>query len=307
MHIFRKIPFTIALKNYIHLNMYIVLFSNINPVAINSSYFTIYWYGITYAVAICLGTYLIKNIERRHKITHLDYKDLESLLLYIVIGVIIGGRLGYILFYTPGIIFYNFLETLKIWHGGMSFHGGLLGITISLLIFCGQRSKKILPISDLIAYIAPLGLFFGRCANFINGELYGKRTNGSWGVIFPHYDYQLRHPSQLYEALLEGIMLFFIMIKISRIRTNNSNIAPQRNTQLDGTGLLSTIFLVFYSVFRIIIEIFREPDAHIGYLITLTLGQILCIPMFLLGISIAALLLQLFAYKKTELLHNSKK
>ena len=203
---------------------------------------------------------------------------MENLLSYIIIGIVSGGRLGYILFYTPDVIIDDFWEIFKIWHGGMSFHGGLIGVIVSIWIFCLRTGKVFLSITDLIACVAPIGLFFGRIANFINAELYGKKTDVSWGVIFPYSDYSPKHPSQLYEAIFEGIVLFLIMLLALNFRqhlTNKKNI----------NGLLSGIFLIFYSIFRIVIEIFREPDFHIGYIFNIfSLGQILCIPMMILGI-----------------------
>ena len=166
------------------------------------------------------------------------------------------------------------IEILKIWHGGMSFHGGLIGVSIAVWIFCCQYKKKLLEVTDLIACVTPIGLFFGRIANFINAELYGKKTELAWGIIFPNTDLQPRHPSQLYEALTEGILLFLIMLVIVRVTKIRKRV-----------GRLSGIFLIFYSIFRILVEIVREPDLHIGYIADLfTLGQLLCIPMLALGI-----------------------
>jgi phosphatidylglycerol:prolipoprotein diacylglycerol transferase len=265
--------------------MFAILFPNIDPIAINLGMISIRWYGISYVIGIFLGAYILQKIEKKFKIAHLDSKDLENLLSYIIIGIVSGGRLGYILFYTPYVIIDDFWEVFKIWHGGMSFHGGLIGVIISVWIFCLKTGKVFLSITDLIACVAPIGLFFGRIANFINAELYGKKTDVSWSVIFPYSDYSPRHPSQLYEAIFEGIVLFLIMLLALNLRqhlTNKKNtIAKQKNIN----GLLSGIFLIFYSIFRIVIEIFREPDFHIGYVFYIfSLGQILCIPMMILGI-----------------------
>ena len=265
--------------------MFAILFPNIDPIAINLGMISIRWYGISYVIGIFLGAYILQKIEKKFKIANLDSKDLENLLSYIIIGIVSGGRLGYILFYTPDVIIDDFWEVFKIWHGGMSFHGGLIGVIISVWIFCLRTGKVFLSITDLIACVAPIGLFFGRIANFINAELYGKKTDVSWGVIFPYSDYSPRHPSQLYEAIFEGIVLFLIMLFALNFRqylTNKKNtIAKQKNIN----GLLSGIFLIFYSIFRIVIEIFREPDFHIGYIFNIfSLGQILCIPMMALGI-----------------------
>ena len=265
--------------------MFAILFPNIDPIAINLGIISIRWYGISYVIGIFLGAYILQKIEKKFKIAHLDSKDLENLLSYIIIGIVLGGRLGYILFYTPDIIIDDFWEIFKIWHGGMSFHGGLIGVIASIWIFCLRAGKVFLSITDLIACVAPIGLFFGRIANFINAELYGKKTDVSWGVIFPYSDYSPRHPSQLYEAIFEGIVLFLIMLFALNFRqylANKKNtIAKQKNIN----GLLSGVFLIFYSIFRIVIEIFREPDFHIGYIFNIfSLGQILCIPTMILGI-----------------------
>jgi phosphatidylglycerol---prolipoprotein diacylglyceryl transferase len=171
----------------------------------------------------------------------------------------------------------DFWELFKIWHGGMSFHGGLIGVITSIWIFSLRTNKVFLSITDLIACVAPIGLFFGRIANFINAELYGRKTDVSWGVIFPYSDHYPRHPSQLYEATFEGAVLFLIMLFALNSRYYLIN-------KKNSLGLLSGVFLVFYSIIRIVIEIFREPDSHIGYIFNIfSLGQILCLPMLILG------------------------
>ena len=265
--------------------MFAMLFPNINPIAIELGYVSIRWYGISYVIGVFLGIYILKKIEKKYTIANLSTSAYDNLLTYIIIGIIIGGRLGYILFYCPNVILDDFLEIFKIWHGGMSFHGGLLGVTAAIWLF-SLKNGKFMSTMDLIACVVPVGLFFGRIANFINAELYGKKTNVSWGVIFPNTDYQPRHPSQLYEAAFEGIMLFCIMLIALRIRQNflnNETLDSKQNKNIE--GFLSGVFLTFYSLFRIIIEIFREPDQHIGYIFNyLSLGQILSIPMLVIGI-----------------------
>ena len=265
--------------------MFAMLFPNINPIAIELGYVSIRWYGISYVIGVFLGIYILKKIEKKYTIANLSTSAYENLLTYIIIGIIIGGRLGYVLFYCPNVILDDFWEIFKIWHGGMSFHGGLLGVTAAIWLF-SLKNGKFMSTMDLIACVVPVGLFFGRIANFINAELYGKKTNVSWGVIFPNTDYQPRHPSQLYEAAFEGIMLFCIMLIALRIRQNflnNKTLDSKQNKNIE--GFLSGVFLTFYSLFRIIIEIFREPDQHIGYIFNyLSLGQILSIPMLVIGI-----------------------
>lgn len=265
--------------------MFAILFPNIDPIAINLGIVSIRWYGISYVIGIFLGAYILQRIEKKLNIANLNAKDLENLLSHTIIGIVVGGRLGYILFYHPNIILDNFWEIFKIWNGGMSFHGGLIGVITSVAIYSLRDNKVFLAITDLIACVAPIGLFFGRIANFINAELYGKCTNVSWGVIFPYSDRYPRHPSQLYEAMFEGVILFLIMFITIKFRqyltTQKYTFAKQKNID----GLLSGVFLIFYSLFRIVIEIFREPDSHIGYIFDiLSLGQILCIPMIILGI-----------------------
>ncbi len=265
--------------------MFAMLFPNINPIAIELGYISIRCYGISYVIGVLLGVYILKKIEKKYTVANLISSAYENLLTYIIIGITIGGRLGYILFYCPNVILDDFWEIFKIWHGGMSFHGGLLGVMASIWLF-SLKNGKFISTMDLIACVVPIGLFFGRIANFINAELYGKKTNVSWGVIFPNTDYQPRHPSQLYEAAFEGIMLFCIMLIALRIRQNflnNKTLDSKKSKNME--GFLSGVFLTFYSLFRIIIEIFREPDQHIGYIFNLlSLGQILSIPMLVMGI-----------------------
>ena len=254
--------------------MLAIYFPNINPIAVKIGAISIYWYGVAYLLGIILGMYVMRLLEKRYKIANITSKDFDNLSVAVITGIIIGGRLGYVCFYMPDYITDQLIEILKIWHGGMSFHGGLIGVSIAVWIFCYRYKKKLLAVTDLIACVTPVGLFFGRIANFINAELYGKKTEFILGVIFPNTDLQPRHPSQLYEAFAEGILLFLIMLAIVKIIKVRKRI-----------GCLSGIFLIFYSIFRIFVEIVREPDPHIGYIANLfTLGQLLCIPMLALGI-----------------------
>ena len=254
--------------------MLTIPFPNINPIAIKFSAISIHWYGIAYVFSIILGMYISQLLEKKYKIAGIASKDFDSLVVYVVIGIIIGGRLGYIVFYMPHCIIDRPIEILKIWHGGMSFHGGIIGVSIAIWIFCLRHKKKLLAVTDLIACVTPIGLFFGRIANFINAELYGKKTEVAWGVIFPNTDFEPRHPSQLYEAFTEGFLLFIIMLVTIRLASVRRHV-----------GRTSGVFLIFYSIFRICVEIFREPDPHIGYIFNLfTLGQLLCFPMLILGI-----------------------
>ena len=203
-----------------------------------------------------------------------DVREFDNLITYLIISILIGGRIGYVLFYNFEYYSSNFVEIFKIWNGGMSFHGALLGIIIGTYLFASKKNISTFFLLDIIACVSPIGIFFGRLANFINGELIGKATNASWGIIFPLVDQVPRHPSQLYEALLEGMVLFILM----------NLIVMKKNYKI---GLCSSMFLIFYGLLRIISEFFREPDAQIGYLFNLaSTGTILSVVMFLVGITL---------------------
>ena len=212
-------------------------------------------------------THLIKNLDFKFAV-----KEFDDLITYIIISLIIGGRLGYIIFYNFPYYFSNPLDIFKVWEGGMSFHGALLGIIIGTYIFSIKKNVPVFFFLDVIACVSPIGIFLGRIANFINGELVGKVTTVSWGVIFPAVDSFSRHPSQLYEALLEGLILFLILNKI--IFKKNYKV-----------GTCSYYFLIYYGVFRIISEYFREPDTQLGYLFNLfSMGTFLSFFMILVGL-----------------------
>ena len=204
----------------------------------------------------------------------LDRRDIDDFIVWATLGVILGGRLGYVLFYRPGFYFDNPLNILTVWQGGMSFHGGLLGMIAATVIFARRRNVHWLAVGDLIVCAAPIGLFFGRIANFINGELYGRVSDVAWAMTFPRGGPLPRHPSQLYEAGLEGLVLFAILAWFA-LGTN----ALQRR------GLLSGVFFTGYGIARIIAEMFRQPDAHLGFLaVGATMGQLLSIPVLLGGL-----------------------
>ena len=197
----------------------------------------------------------------------------DDLITYIIIGVIIGGRLGYIIFYNLSYYSKNILEVLMIWEGGMSFHGGLLGVIVATYIFSKKKNIKPFLFLDLISMSAPIGIFLGRIANFINSELYGRETDLFWAVKFEKVDNIFRHPSQIYEAIFEGIILFILLNFLFKKQIYKS------------PGLISSLFLIFYSIFRFFIEFTREPDAQIGYILfNLTFGQILCFFFFMFGL-----------------------
>lgn len=251
-----------------------MLFPEIDPVALQIGPFAIRWYALAYIAGIVLGWLYVRFLHRRRAVPGLSEKKLEDLITWAVIGIIAGGRLGYVLFYNPAYYLEHPLEALKIWEGGMSFHGGLAGVLIAFALFARRARVAYLPLMDVIAAATPIGLFFGRIANFINGELFGRVTDSPLGMVFPHGGPQPRHPSQLYEAALEGLLLFallFALVRFTRIR--------------DYPGALGGVFLSGYALSRGTVEFFREPDAQLGFLAGgLTMGQILCLPMLAAGI-----------------------
>ena len=245
---------------------------NLDPVLFDFGFLVIRWYSLAYIFGILIGWYLGKRvILGRFKNLNFDIKEFDNLITYIIISLLIGGRIGYILFYNFGYYLSNPFDILKIWEGGMSFHGALIGIILGTYWFSIKKDIQTFFLLDIIAFVAPIGIFFGRIANFINGELVGKTTNVFWGVIFPKIDNSIRHPSQLYEAFLEGLVLFVIM----------NLILFRKNYKI---GSCSYVFLIFYGIFRIFSELFREPDAQIGYLFNLiSMGTILSFFMILAG------------------------
>ena len=248
---------------------------NLNPIIFDFGILSLRWYSLAYILGIVFGWWYGKKIiffinNRNKKNYNLDLFD--DYITYIIISVIIGGRLGYVLFYNIEYFFSNPIEIFFIWNGGMSFHGGLLGVIIGTIIFSKENNFDKLVLLDVVSCVAPVGIFFGRLANFINAELYGKPTDVPWAVIFPLVDNQGRHPSQIYEALLEGALLFFILNLIIK-KTSYKK------------GICAAIFLIFYSISRIISEFFREPDIQVGYIFNyISMGSLLSFFMFGLGI-----------------------
>ena len=243
--------------------------NNFDPVAFQILSFEIRWYSLAYILGIIIGWILCKKIF----IKNLDINQkFDDYITYLIIGIIIGGRLGYVLFYNFNYYINNILDIFKIWQGGMSFHGGLLGIIIASILFAKKNNQDAFVYTDLVSLVAPIGIFFGRLANFINSELYGKVTEVPWAVTFVQVDNLSRHPSQLYEAIFEGIILFILLLYF---RSKNFLAKP---------GLISGLFLIFYSVFRFCIEFFRVPDEQIGYLIfNLSMGQIISLVFIMIG------------------------
>jgi len=254
--------------------LFAILYPQIDPVAIAIGPFGIRWYAIAYIVGLMLGWHYVKWLVRRppHAMSELDVDDF---LVWATLGVVLGGRLGYVLFYKPMFYLHNPLEAVQLWHGGMSFHGGLLGVLTAIILFARRRRRSLLAVGDVICCAAPLGLFFGRIANFINGELFGRIADDDvpWAMVFPNGGPEPRHPSQLYEAGMEGIILFLVMFLLWKIPAVRSR-----------QGTIAGAFLIGYGMARIIGEFFRQPDAHLGFLWGgATMGQLLSLPLVLAG------------------------
>lgn len=247
-----------------------ISFPSIDPVLFQVGPLAVRWYGLMYSLTFLIGwPFLISRAKRF--LPKLSHDAAGDLMVWILLGVVLGGRLGYILFYQFNYYLTYPLAILRVWEGGMSFHGGLLGVLTACLLFSRRRNLSCLALGDLVAPIAPIGLFLGRIGNFINGELWGRPTDLPWGMVFPGAGPLPRHPSQLYEAGLEGLCLFLLLLWLGRI--------------LRPPGFLIGWFLTGYGFFRFIIEFVREPDLHLGFLsLGLTMGQWLCLPMMLIGV-----------------------
>ena len=246
-----------------------MLINNFDPVAFQILSFEIRWYSLAYILGIVIGWSLCKKIFIKNSEINEKFDDY---ITYLIIGIILGGRLGYVIFYNFSYYLNNIFDIFKIWQGGMSFHGGLLGVIISSFLFAKKNNQNPFSYLDQVSLVAPIGIFFGRLANFINSELYGRTTDLPWSVIFIKVDNLSRHPSQLYEAILEGVILFLVLMYFV-----NKN-------YLRKPGLISALFLIFYSLFRFIIEFFRVPDEQLGYLIlNLTMGQMISLVFVTIG------------------------
>ena len=259
-------------------------FPNIDPVLFSIGPLAVHWYGLAYVVGILLGWRYARVLAGTDRLWFdgrpaMRVSDIDDFLIWGAVGIVLGGRLGYILFYDFAAFTHNPLRMFEIWKGGMSFHGGLLGTIIAMMVFARRRGISVWSLFDVVAASAPIGLFLGRLANFVNGELWGRVSDVPWAVIFPTGGPEPRHPSQLYEALLEGPLLFFalylLMFRFGKL---------QRPRYVGGA------FLLGYGACRILVEFFREPDAHIGYLLGgwLTMGMILSVPMLLIGLAAMA-------------------
>ena len=246
---------------------------SINPVVMSLGFIDIRWYSLAYIFAFILGSIIIKTINRRSYKLISDDK-IDKFFIWAIIGVILGGRTGYVLFYQTNLFFTKPTYILEIWNGGMSFHGGLIGMILSIYLFSLKYKIQFFYLSDLVSLVAPIGLFLGRISNFINTELYGRVTDFPLAIIYPLIDNNPRHPSQLYEALFEGIILFIILLYYFSKKHKKYII-----------GNISGLFLIFYSIFRFLIEYTREPDYHLGLVFYyFSMGQLLCIPFLLVGI-----------------------
>jgi phosphatidylglycerol:prolipoprotein diacylglycerol transferase len=250
-----------------------IAFPAIEPEIFRIGPFALRWYALAYIAGIVIGWRLaLRLADRAPRVA--TRGDIDDFVTWATLGVILGGRLGYVIFYKPAHFLANPGDILAVWQGGMSFHGGMLGAAAATALFARRRGIDMLALGDVVAQMAPIGLFFGRIANFINAELYGRPTDVAWAVVFPTDPLRLgRHPSQLYEAVLEGAVLFVVLALLA---------ARSRARWRPGT--MAGAFLIGYGVARIVCEFFREPDAHLGFLHAgATMGQVLSLPMLLAG------------------------
>lgn len=267
---------------YEALNLLAILpFPNIDPVAFSIGPLSVHWYGLAYVAGIMIGWFYARKLIDRPTLwkgdtapmtkTHLD-----DFLVWIAVGIVVGGRTGYILFYDLAPMLEDPVRIIEIWNGGMSFHGGLMGAIVAMILFARKNAIPVWSMFDIIAAVVPIGLFFGRIANFINGELWGRLSSAPWAIVFPTGGPFARHPSQLYEAGLEGIVLLLVLAAlIFGIKAFKT------------PGLIAGIFVMGYGLSRIFVEFFREPDAQLGYLLAtnwLTMGMVLSLPMVLIGL-----------------------
>lgn len=247
-------------------------FPNIDPVVFSIGSFSLRWYALAYLAGIISAWFLIKRTIKKYDL-NITPDQLDDLVFYATLGIILGGRLGYVICYGDGYFWHNPLEILAVWHGGMSFHGGLVGVITALYCFARKYHFRYLQITDLVSLYVPIGIFLGRITNFINGELWGRVTTVPWAVKFPEGGFFPRHPSQLYEALTEGVLMFIIL-----------NLLWKKPYVRAHSGIVSAMFLIIYGLSRISMEFFREPDRQLGFIIGhITMGQILSLPFLLLG------------------------
>jgi phosphatidylglycerol:prolipoprotein diacylglycerol transferase len=256
-------------------------FPHINPVLISLGPLAVRWYALAYIVGIVAGWFYARSIIASRKLwggaAPFTVAEFDDFIIWITLGIIIGGRIGYVLFYNRAHFAANPLEIFALWTGGMSFHGGVLGCIAATILFAARRGLPILPLGDVTTAVAPIGLLLGRVANFINGELWGRPTDVPWAMVFPNGGPIPRHPSQLYEAALEGLLLLLVLGVLVRLGA------------LKRPGLVTGAAAVGYGLARIFCEFFREPDAQLGFLWGgLTMGMLLCIPLIVAGIGVLA-------------------
>lgn len=248
-------------------------FPHIDPILIEIGPLAIRWYALAFIAGLLIGwKYVLAFVAKPPNA--MSTNDVDDFLVWATLGVVLGGRIGYVGFYNFEFYLSNPLAILQVWQGGMSFHGGAVGVLVATALFCKRRKLNIFAVGDAVVCAVPIGLFLGRLANFINGELFGRVTDVPWGVVFPHGGALTRHPSQIYEAILEGLVLFLILYFLSR--KDSIRLRP---------GVLSGVFFLGYSAARGLVELFREPDAHIGFLAGgITMGQLLSAPVLLFGL-----------------------
>ena len=256
----------------------VIPFPAIDPILISIGPFAVRWYALADIVGIIGGWFYARAIISSQKLwggpAPLTVTDFDDFVLWITLGIILGGRIGYVLFYNLAHFAANPLEIVQLWNGGMSFHGGVTGCIVAIVLFALRRGIPMLSLGDVTAAVAPIGLFLGRLANFINGELWGRPSDVPWAMVFPHGGPIPRHPSQLYEAALEGVVLFIVVGLLVR------------SGALKRPGIVTGVFAIGYGLARITCELFREPDAQLGFLWGgLTMGMLLCIPLILAGIA----------------------
>jgi phosphatidylglycerol---prolipoprotein diacylglyceryl transferase len=257
----------------------VIPFPAINPVLVHIGPLAVRWYALAYIVGIIAGWFYARALIVSERLwggpAPFTVVDFDDFVIWITLGIILGGRTGYVLFYNLPLFLSHPIEILELWNGGMSFHGGVAGCLVAIILFSLRRGIPMLPLGDVVAAVAPIGLFLGRLANFINGELWGRPTDVPWAMIFPSGGPIPRHPSQLYEAALEGVVLFLVLGVLVRAGA------------LKRPGVVTGAFALGYGAARIICELFREPDVQLGFLWGgLTMGMLLCIPLMLAGVAV---------------------
>lgn len=254
-------------------------FPEFDPVLVQIGPFAIRWYALAYVAGILLGWRYIAGLVKNASLWPLrgpaaTTTQVDDVILWITIGIIVGGRLGHVFFYTPSLVVTDPMEILRVWNGGMSFHGGMIGVLVAVFGFVAVNKLDVYRLGDVICAAVPFGLFFGRIANFINGELWGRPTDVPWAFVFPHAGILPRHPSQLYEAALEGLVLFLIL----RWATHSAKLLNRR-------GVVAGMFFLGYAIFRTFVENFREPDSYLpNFPLGLTMGMMLSAPMVIGGV-----------------------